>query len=183
MFLKKKKSASSPGPTPSGKRGLYMTRVFDAPRDELFELFTQGEHMKNWWGPRGYEMTILGQELAPGGFIHYKQQSPEGNVMWGKFTYREIEAPEKLVYANSFADETGKTVRAYFSKDWPLEIVNTVTFEQTEDGRTKLTLQGQPEDAKKAENRVFEALRDHLKQGFTETFDLLDEYIEKRKSQ
>ncbi|RJX39032.1 SRPBCC domain-containing protein [Paenibacillus pinisoli] len=178
MFLRKKKTAS--GSAPSGKRGLVMTRIFNLPKEELFELFTQGEHMKNWWGPRGYEMTILAQELTPGGIIHYKQQSPEGNVMWGKFTYREIAGPDKLVYANSFADENGKTVRAYFSKDWPLEILNTVTFEEQEDGTTKLTLHGLPEDAKKAEMRVFEALRDHLRQGFAETFDLLDEYIQSR---
>lgn len=175
MFSKKKKTAV--GKAPSGKRSLYMTRMFDAPKSELFEIFTQGEHMKNWWGPRGYKMTIIAQELKPGGFIHYKQQSPEGNVMWGKFIYKEIEAPDKLV-SNSFADESGKTVRAYFSKDWPLEILNTVTFEELEDGKTKLTLNGLPDDAKKAEMRVFEALRDNLKQGFSETFDLLDEYLQ-----
>lgn len=183
MFLKKKKSAASAGPTPSGKRSLHISRVFDAPKNELFDIFTQGEHMKNWWGPRGYEMTIIGQELKPGGFIHYKQQSPEGNVMWGKFAYKEIEAPDKLVYANSFADETGRTIRAFFSKDWPLEIMNTVTFEEQADGKTKITLNGLPEDAKKAEMRVFETLRESLKQGFADTFDLLEEYLEQRKSQ
>ncbi|MFD0589054.1 SRPBCC domain-containing protein [Paenibacillus sp. GCM10027627] len=175
MFLKKKKTAPA-----TGKRGLYMTRIYDVSPEQLFQWFTQGEHMKHWWGPRGYEMTILSQTLEPGGFIHYKQLSPDGLLTYGKFSYKEIESPGKLVYTSSFADETGRPIRAYFSKDWPLEILNTVTFDEYE-GKTKLTLHGTAHDAKKAEVRIFEAMSDHLKKGFTETFDLLNEYIQKHQ--
>lgn len=174
MFLKKKKNAAASAPA---KRGLQMSRSFDLPRGQLFELYTKGEHVMNWWGPRGYRMSVLRQELEPGGIILYKQESPDGIATWGKFTYRDLAAPDKLVSVNAFADAEGRTVRAFFSKDWPLEIVNTVTLEEQADGTTKLTLHALPEDAKKAENRAFDALRDYLRQGYSESFDMLEEYI------
>ncbi|MCU6707998.1 SRPBCC domain-containing protein [Paenibacillus sp. J5C_2022] len=177
MFKRNKKTASKSGPAQEAKKGLHMTRIFHAPPELLFDIFTQGEHMPNWWGPRGFKTTVISQSLQPGGSIHYMQEAPNGGIMWGKFNYREIEAPHKFVYTNSFADAEGNRIRAPFSKDWPLEILNTITFEPHENG-TKLVLHGLPEDAKKGERRVFEALMDNVRQGMNGTFELLDEYLE-----
>ncbi|MDB5085384.1 MAG: activator of Hsp90 ATPase 1 family protein, partial [Bacilli bacterium] len=73
-------------------------------------------------------MNVTKIDLRPGGIFHYRQRSPEGQEMWGKFVYREIVAPEKLIFTNSFSDEAGNTVRAPFSPTWPLKILNTFTF-------------------------------------------------------
>ncbi|MFD0958237.1 SRPBCC family protein [Paenibacillus chungangensis] len=178
MFKRNKKTASKSSPTQGAQKGLHMTRIFKAPPELLFDIFTQGEHMPNWRGPRGCKTSVISQTLQPGGSILYTQETPNGGVMWGKFNYREIEAPHRFIYTNCFSDAEGNRIRAPFSKDWPLEILNTITFEPHEHG-TKLILHGAPEEANKAERRVFEALMDNVRQGMNETFQLLDEYLER----
>jgi uncharacterized protein YndB with AHSA1/START domain len=64
----------------------------------------------------------------------------------GKFVYREIVAPEKIVFINSFADENGNPVRNSYIRNWPLEVLNTLTLAQ-QDGKTLLTLRGGPINA------------------------------------
>ncbi|MDP9741404.1 UNVERIFIED_ORG: uncharacterized protein YndB with AHSA1/START domain [Bacillus sp. B2I3] len=67
-------------------------------------------------------------ELRQEGVFHYSQTSPDGNVMWVKFVYHEVNAPDKLVYTSFFSDEMGNIVRAPFNDNWPLETLNTFTF-------------------------------------------------------
>jgi uncharacterized protein YndB with AHSA1/START domain len=88
-------------------------------------------------------MNVSKLDLRVGGVFHYSQKSPNGHEMWGKFVYREILAPEKLVFTNSFFNEEGNLVRASFSLTWPLEILNTLTFSEHE-GKTTLILGGGP---------------------------------------
>lgn len=123
--------------------GLVITRTFDAPRDLVFKMWTETEHLKHWWGPKGFTFGISKLDLRPGGVFHYSMTSPDGHEMWGKFVYREIVAPEKIVFINSFSDEEGNTVRAPFSPTWPLEILNTITFAEHE-GKTVITMRGNP---------------------------------------
>lgn len=158
--------------------GLTIKRTFDAPLDLFYEVFTQADHMKHWKGPRGFEMTIVKQELQPGGMAHYSQRSPEGQILWNKFEYIEIAPNEKLVYTNSFSDEAGQTLRAPFSELWPLRILNTITFRADGD-KTELTLHGKAFEATKAEIQFFESFKENIKIGFADTFELLDEYLEK----
>lgn len=96
--------------------------------------------------------------------------------MWGKFVYREIVAPVKLVFINSFSDKDGNSVRAPFSSTWPLEILNTLTLSEHE-GKTELIMRGGPLSATKEECKTFAAARDGVKQGISGTFDQLADYF------
>jgi uncharacterized protein YndB with AHSA1/START domain len=158
------------------ERELVITRTFDAPRELVFKMFTESEHLKNWWGPKGFTMNVARLELRSGGVFHYSQKSPEGQEMWGKFVYREIVEPEKLVFTNSFSDEEGNTVRAPFNPTWPLEILNILTFAEHE-GKTTITLRGGPLFATEKELKTFEAAHDMIRKGFAGTFDQLAEYL------
>jgi uncharacterized protein YndB with AHSA1/START domain len=101
---------------------------------------------------------------------------PDGGVMWGKFTYREIIAPERLVFVDSFSDENENIIRAPFSENFPLQILNTLTFE--EDGsQTRLTLRGAPLNATPEEQEFFASMHDSMQQGFGGTFDQLVEHL------
>ncbi|MCM3165909.1 SRPBCC domain-containing protein [Peribacillus frigoritolerans] len=84
--------------------------------------------MQNWWGPKGWAFDISKFELRQEGVFHYSQTSPDGNVMWVKFVYHEVNAPDKLVYTSFFSDEMWNIVRAPFNDNWPLETLNTFTF-------------------------------------------------------
>ncbi|MFC4766492.1 SRPBCC domain-containing protein [Effusibacillus consociatus] len=158
---------------------LVITRTFDAPRELVFKAFTQSEHLQHWWGPKGFTMNVAKLDLRPGGIFQYSMRSPEGHEMWGKFVYREIAEPEKLVYVSSFSDAEGNTVRAPFSSissTWPLEVLNMLTFTEHE-GKTTLTMRGGPINATEEEIKTFESMLESMQQGFAGTFDQLADYL------
>jgi uncharacterized protein YndB with AHSA1/START domain len=152
---------------------LSLSRTFDAPRDLVFRAWTEREHLMRWWGPRSFTWITATLDLRPGGAFHYMMLSPEGKPTWGKFVYREIAAPERLVYVSSFADGEGNVIRAPFNAQLPLEILNTVTFVE-KNGKTTVTLRGGPINATEAERKVYFASRPHIQRGFAGTFDQLE---------
>ena len=97
---------------------FVITRVFDASRERVWEAFTKPEHLQHWWGPKGFTMRTIKLDLRPGGMFHYSMRSPDGKEMWGKFAYREIAPPERLVFVTSFSDEAGNITRHPFSATW-----------------------------------------------------------------
>jgi uncharacterized protein YndB with AHSA1/START domain len=159
-------------------RNFLITRTINAPRDLVFKAWTDPDHFKHWWGPKGWSVGIWKMDVRPGGTLLYDLHSPEGLEMWGKFVYREILPPDRLVFVNSFADENGNVVRAPFSPTWPLQVLNTVTFSE-QFGQTILTLLGAPVDATAEEWHTFQSLFDSMHFGFSGTFDRLDGYLAK----
>jgi uncharacterized protein YndB with AHSA1/START domain len=162
----------------SAEGELVITRTFDAPRDFVFKMWTEPEHLKHWWGPKGFAFGVSKLDLRPGGVFHYSMTSPDGNEMWGKFVYREIVAPERIVFINSFSDVEGNAVRAPFSPTWPLEVLNTLTLFEN-GGKTTITLRGGPVNATEEERKNYEAGIESMKQGFAGTFDQLADYLAK----
>lgn len=157
---------------------LEITRTFNAPRDLVFKAWTDLEHLKHWWGPKGSVINISKFDLQPGGIFHYSMQTPDGRQMWGKFVFREVAGPGKLVFVNSFSDLQGNTVRAPFNELFPLEILNIVTFTE-QGGQTTLTLRGGPIQAAEEEVQFFHSMHPSMQQGFGGTFAQLDEYLAK----
>jgi uncharacterized protein YndB with AHSA1/START domain len=155
---------------------VFLTRVIDAPRDLVWSAFTRAEHLAQWWGPAGTSCRVLALDVRPGGVFHYGMQSP-GGEMFGKFTYREVEEPEHIVFVLSFADEGGNIVRAPFSSTWPLELLCENRFAD-EDGKTRLTMASAPLNASDEERASFEAGRSSLKAGTNGSLDQLSKYLQ-----
>ncbi|WP_438448093.1 SRPBCC family protein [Gorillibacterium sp. sgz5001074] len=155
---------------------LVITRTIDAPKELVFQAFTQAEHLKNWWGPKGLELSVLKLDVRPGGVFHYGMQTPDGQMMYGIFHYREIEAPNRLVFSSGFADEAGNLIRAPFSAVFPMELLNEYTFTE-ENGKTVLTLRGEPLHATEEEAQFYASMKENMEQGFGGTFGKLDEYL------
>jgi uncharacterized protein YndB with AHSA1/START domain len=156
-----------------------ISRVVDAPRDRVWQAWTEGERLKKWWGPKGFTVSHLKVDLRPGGITHYCLRTPDGHDMWGKFVYREIVKPEKLVWLNSFSDEKGGTTVHPMSPTWPREMLTTVTFE-AQGGKTKVTVQWLPVDSSTdLERRTFEEGRDSMKMGWSGTFEQFTDYLKK----
>jgi uncharacterized protein YndB with AHSA1/START domain len=153
-----------------------ITRVFNAPSNLIFKVLTESEHLIHWWGPQGFKMLVSKMELHPGGVFHYGMESPDGHTMWGKFVYREIVVPERIVFVNSFSDEQGGTTRHPMSPTWPLEVLNALTLTE-QDGRTTLTLSGGPIHATAEERKTYLEGFSSMQQGFSGTFDQLDTYL------
>ncbi len=153
------------------EKDLIITRFFDAPRERVWQAWTKPEHFKEWWGPKGFTAPLISIDFRTGGKYLYcmRGSGPDGVVRdyWTTGVYREIVPMERIVCADSFADEKGNVVSAsYYGMpgDWPLELTVTVAFEE-HDGKTKMTLrhEGLPEGQ----------MKEDCEAGWNESFDKL----------
>ena len=112
-------------------RELVITRTFAAPREILFKMWTDPNHMAQWWGPHGFTNPVCNLDVRAGGAIRIDMRGPEGTVYPMTGTFREIVRPERLVFTAEALDQSGTVV---------LEVLNTVIFEE-KNGKTTLTLQ------------------------------------------
>lgn len=158
------------------EKEFEITRVFHASREAVWNALTQAESLAKWWGPKGSQIVVAKLEVRPGGMFHYNMITPDGRVIWGKFVYREINAPEGMTFVNSFSDAHGGITPNPWMPNWPLEVLNHLTL-TNEDGETKLTLRGGPINATAEEMQNFEGARGSMQQGFAGTFEKLDEYL------
>jgi len=164
---------------PGASKEFVIFRTLDAPREAVFKAFTDAARMKQWWGPKGFKVVTSKMDLRPGGTYHYCLRAPDGTDMWGKFVYREIVAPERVVLVSSFSDPQGGVTRHPMAPSWPREMLSTFLFEE-KGGRTTFTVRWAPLDPDPTELATFEAGRDSMKQGWTGTLDQLQAYLAKR---
>lgn len=158
---------------------LVFNRTFDASREDVWNAFTQPEHLKHWWGTPGSRVEIAHHELKPGGLFHYCMKFPDGRAMWARFIYREIIAPERLVWLNGFSDEHGGLTRNPWMPRLPLEMLNTVTLAE-QDRKTLLTITVVPFNASDQEARVFAGGINGMKMGYGTSFKVLADYLAQR---
>lgn len=92
---------------------IHITRGFDASRRRIWEMYTQAEHLKHWWGPTGWTLPVCELDFRLGGVWFYCMAGPDDMSSCGKATYLEIEAPGRLVYTDEFADADGKTLDTF----------------------------------------------------------------------
>jgi uncharacterized protein YndB with AHSA1/START domain len=116
-------------------------------------------------------------DLRPGGQLLYNLRMPDGQEIWGKFVYREILPPDRLVFVTSFSDPQGALTRAPFNPNWPLEILMTLTLSQ-QFNLTRLQLLGEPLNPTAEELNLFESMLDSLHDAFSGTFDQLQSYLQ-----
>ena len=169
-------AAKSNAAADSGERALVVTRVFDAPRDLVWKALTEPKHLEHWWGPKGFTSHSPQTRTTPRRHLSLQPANADGREMWGKWVYRELIAPQRLVMVSSFTDEKGNLTRHPFEPNWPLEILGTSTF--TEDrGRTTVTVRMVPLNATESESKTFFDRTNFMEEGFAGTFDKLDEYL------
>ena len=155
-----------------------IQRVYDAPRARVWQAWTEPERLKHWWGPKGFTVHTCKVDLRPGGTFLYGMKAPDGSDMWGKFVYREVSAPEKLVFVVSFSDPQGGLTRHPGMENWPRYILSTVEFADL-GGKTRVSVRWIPHEATEQERRTFEDGRESMKQGWGGTLDQLEAYLKK----
>jgi uncharacterized glyoxalase superfamily protein PhnB/uncharacterized protein YndB with AHSA1/START domain len=160
----------------SHKEELVITRSFNAPKQLVFDAFTIAEHLKNWWGPAEFTIDSLSLDFKINGTFHYRMTSPDGSEMYGLFTYKEIDKPNKIVFNNSFADKMSNKIKPPFLDAFPLEVQNTWTFDE-HDGKTTLTLKSIPITTSSAELLAFADLHEDMNKGTNATIDQLEKYL------
>ena len=157
---------------------FVISRVLAAPRELVYQSFTDAERMQHWWGPKGCTVTLSRMDLRPGGTYLYGMKTPDGSTMWGRFVYREIVAPKRLVFVNSFSDEAGGLTRHPLSPTWPLELLTTITFEE-QGATTLLTVRWSVlPTTPQAERATFAASHASMAQGWGGTLEQLTGYLD-----
>ena len=157
---------------------FVVSREFDASRETLWACVTEPERMRQWWGPKGCKVVAANMDLRPGGSYHYGMQMPNGDVMWGKFVYRDIVAPERLHFDNFFSDENGGVTRHPLAPSWPLEMLSTFTLDEA-NGKTRFTVCWQPHNPTEEERETFDSpeMRVGMTNGWSGTMDQLESYL------
>lgn len=112
------------------KQDLVLTRVFNAPRELVFKLWTDPKHLAKWWGPRGFTNPRCEVDVRPGGAIRIDMRAPNGVVYPMGGVFQEIAEPERLVFTSIALDKDGNAM---------FENLNTVTFVE-QNGKTTQTI-------------------------------------------
>jgi glutathione S-transferase len=87
---------------------LTITRLFKAPRERVFEAFTQVDAIQAWYGPEGFTVPGCRCDPKPGGSYRIEMHSPEGSVHIVTGKYLEVHAPDKLVFTWAWLEGAGR---------------------------------------------------------------------------
>ena len=158
---------------------FVISRTFNAPRDIIFDMWTDPKHLVNWMGPTGSKSHYKTADIRPGGMSHYYMEIP-GGKLWGKVNYKEIQKPSRLVYVQSFSDENGGLGTHPMAPIFPPEMLTTVIFEAS-GNKTNLTLTWIAVNATDEEIATFEGMKPGMTQGWGGSFERLDEYLANQK--
>lgn len=110
-------------------RTIVITRTFDAPRQNVFAAWTESAQLARWFGPKDFAATSVEADVRPGGRWRICIRSPDGTDYWMHGVYREIVAPERLVFTHVWEDGHGASGH---------ETLITITFDEI-DGKTRMT--------------------------------------------
>ena len=161
-------------------REIVITRVFDAPRELVFEAWTEAKHMTQWWGPRFFTNSICEMDVRPGGAYRIVMRGADGVEYPITGVYREVRKPERLVMTMDCSGHPAawhdlvKPNRQESETNPAGEMLATVTFDQV-GGKTKLTVRVRLISAEIREAM----LKMGMTEGWSESLDRLEELVAK----
>ncbi len=141
-------------------REIVTTRLIAAPRELVFEAWTDPTHVAHWFGPDGFITTTHSMDVRPGGMWRFTMRGPDGNEWPNVVTYVEVVPPERLVYLHGNETE-------------PDMFHTTVTFDDRGE-KTALTMRAV---FKTAAAREFVVRERGAVEGAQQTVSRLDEYV------
>lgn len=146
----------------TSNRELSITRLLNAPRELVFRVWTEPEHVAKWWGPNGFSNTIHEMNVKQGGLWRLTMHGPDGRDYPNEIIYLEVVKPEKLVYRHTGAEGTEPVMHHV-----------TVTFEAQGDKtivHMKMIFSSAEELARLNEEY-------HADSGLVQTFGRMETYI------
>jgi len=152
---------------------------FNAPRQLVFDAWTQVKHLNNWMFPMpGCKCDFVSANIEAGGDSLHKLTMPDGNHMWLLTKYEEVFSPERLVFLQYFSNEKGEILPMPHIPNWPKHMLATLRFEELAANRTKLTFLWEPRNASAEEIDAFESTRADHDKGWGAGMEQLHNYIE-----
>jgi uncharacterized protein YndB with AHSA1/START domain len=126
-----------------GEKNMVVTRVFDAPVEQVWHAWTDPEHVMRWWGPTGFTAPVARMDVREGATSLVCMRSPEGQDLYNTCTYRRIVPQRRIEFVQRFSDENGNAIdhaTMGLPPGIPREVPHLVTFEAVGDGKTELTV-------------------------------------------
>jgi uncharacterized protein YndB with AHSA1/START domain len=151
----------------NSKDACVIERIFEAPVELIWQMWTQPEHFKNWYGPQGFAVPVAEMDVRVGGKHLFCMESPDGSMkMWSTGEYSEVVPNERLVYTDSPADEQGNVVSPSamgMPEGYPATTEVIVVLEDL-GGRTKMVMThvGVPAGAKGGWEQAFAKMADQI---------------------
>lgn len=156
-----------------------IMRDFNAPRQLVFDAWTQVEHLHKWMFPMpGCSCEFASADIREGGSSLHKVTMPNGFEIWLLTKYEEIKSPERLVFLKYMSNEDGDIIPNAQIPNWPKDMVATLHFEEVSATETKLTFLWEPRNPTAAEIEAFEASRPDHGKGWGAGMAQLHSYLE-----
>ena len=149
-----------------------LDRVFDAPREMVWQAWTDPELLPRWYGPN-VETIIHKFDLKPGG-VWLGEMKWGGKSNFSKVAFKEVAPQEKLVWHHSTSDSDWNIISSPMMADWPRVLLTTVTFEDM-GAKTKVRLTQIPFEATEAEITCFAGAMAGMDKGWGSGYAILDE--------
>lgn len=157
----------------SGKEVFVINRSFDAPVEQVFEMWTNPHHLAQWLPPEGMQMEVVRDAIKVGGSALMRMHGP-GMELYARTEYREISL-NRIVYTQQFCDQDERVSRHPFAPTWPETMLTTITLTPESESRTRVTISSEPHGAiTQAELDVFKRERGGMTKGWTGSFDKLE---------
>lgn len=156
-----------------------LVREFNAPRQLVFDAWTQVQHLNQWMFPMpGCTCEFVSAHIVSGGDSLHKITMPDGHEMWLYTKYEEVEPPERLVFLQYFSNPEGDVLPMPHIPNWPKDMLATLQFEELTPNRTKLIFHWEPRNATAEELEVFESTRSDHDKGWGAGMEQLHLYLE-----
>jgi uncharacterized protein YndB with AHSA1/START domain len=162
----------------SGKEKFVIARTFDAPIETVFEMWSNPKHVSQWLAPVGFDMSYIRADVRVGGNSFYSMTNHKDVTMYGRAAYLAVEKPTRLVYTQEFCDEKENLSRHPKLPTFPAAMLTTVQFVEEAPDRTRVIVTWEPHGPTKPDElAAFVAIRAGMTQGWTGSFDKLEEYL------
>ena len=157
---------------------FVINRSFQAPIDKMFQLWTDPKHLSKWLPPTGTTMRFINVDIRPGGSGFYEMSAANGMKMHGKINYLEIVKPHRLVYTQVFCDENQNITRHPMAPTWPETMLTTIQLTAEDANTPRVTVTWEIfGEATATERETFNREKAGMTQGWSGSFDKLDDYI------
>jgi uncharacterized protein YndB with AHSA1/START domain len=157
---------------------FVINRTFDAPIELMYEMWTNPEHVTKWVAPTGFTMRYLKADITQGGSTLYLMTNGSNITMYGRAKYLSMSKPDQIVYTQQFCDEKENISRHPMAPTWPETMLTTVTLAEEGPSKTRVTVSWETfGDVTPAELEIFIKSRGGMTQGWTGSFDKLEDYL------
>ena len=162
----------------SGRQQFVINRSFEATPEQMYQMWSDPKHFSRWLPPTGCEMEFTESEIAVGKSVFYVMTGQAEQKIYGRVSYLELTPPRRLVYTQQFCDAQGAISRHPMAPTWPETMNSTVTISDEGNGEVRVTVVWEPAVGVSTEElKAFVAARAGMTQGWTGSFDKLEELL------